>query len=147
MYGFVESIQRGFANTTTFHGRATRSEWWWWLLFVVLVSLVLSLGTAAVTGDFPPDEMGQGAVYVVPLIFQILVLLPTAALVVRRFHDLDRTGWWVLLWLAGAIGGHIPVPIVSGVAGLIGLAILIWFIFRGTEGDNQYGPDPLQAGG
>jgi uncharacterized membrane protein YhaH (DUF805 family) len=46
---------------------------------------------------------------------------------VRRLHDLDRTGWWLL--------------IVFTIIGVI--VLLIWDCIKGTNGPNRYGPDPL----
>lgn len=61
-------------------------------------------------------------------IFALATFLPSLAVDVRRLHDLDRSGWWLLV-------GFIP---------LIGIFILlIWLIGKGTAGDNNYGADPL----
>jgi uncharacterized membrane protein YhaH (DUF805 family) len=59
----------------------------------------------------------------------LALFLPGLAVSVRRLHDLDRTGWWLLIILTGI--------------GLI--LLLIWFCLRGTTGPNRYGPDPLAA--
>ncbi len=56
-----------------------------------------------------------------------MILLPNLAVTVRRLHDLDKSGWWVLICL---------IP-------LVGLVVLIyWFIQPGTSGPNRYGPEP-----
>jgi uncharacterized membrane protein YhaH (DUF805 family) len=65
-------------------------------------------------------------------IFSLAVLLPGIAVSVRRLHDLDRSGWWLLLAF---------VPVV----GII--VLLIWFCTKGTDGSNRFGPDPLGGGG
>ena len=57
----------------------------------------------------------------------LALLLPGIAVSVRRLHDLDRSGWWMLIILTGI--------------GLI--LLLVWFCLRGTPGPNRYGPDPL----
>ena len=67
-------------------------------------------------------------------IFSIIVslglLLPNLSVAIRRLHDTDRTGWWILI-------GLIP---------LIGLIVLlIFYVRRATAGDNQYGP-PMAEG-
>ena len=55
-----------------------------------------------------------------------LLLLAALAVAVRRMHDTDRSGWWMLL-------GFVP---------LIGLALIVLLALEGTQGANQYGPDP-----
>jgi uncharacterized membrane protein YhaH (DUF805 family) len=76
-------------------------------------------------------DIGIG-IWLTTAIFSLAVLLPGIAVSVRRLHDLDRTGWWVLLAL---------VPVV----GII--VLLIWFCSKGTDGSNQYGSDPLAGAG
>ena len=58
----------------------------------------------------------------------LALFLPALALAVRRLHDLDRSGWWLLVGF---------VPIVGTIV------LLVWFCTRGTEGPNRFGPDPL----
>jgi uncharacterized membrane protein YhaH (DUF805 family) len=65
---------------------------------------------------------------VVSTLFNLAVLLPGIAIGVRRLHDLDRSGWWLLIFLIPLIG-----PII----------LLIWFCTKGTEGPNRFGADRL----
>jgi len=69
------------------------------------------------------------------IIFILANVLPNIMLSIRRFHDLNQTGWLFLLFV---VVGQIPV-----IGILSGLANLIWFIMPGTNGPNKYGPDPL----
>ncbi len=109
----------------TFSGRARRKEYWWFALFTGLVSMVCTIGDFIIMGA---DEMfvyGGG-----PLlgIASLALILPSLAVTVRRLHDRDRSGWFILL-------GLLP---------LVGVIILfIWYVSRGTIGDNRFGPDPL----
>jgi uncharacterized membrane protein YhaH (DUF805 family) len=59
-------------------------------------------------------------------IYALAVIIPTLALTVRRLHDIDRTGWWVLINL---------VPLGS-------LVILVFSLMEGTPGSNRYAPNP-----
>ena len=62
------------------------------------------------------------------LIVTLAMLLPTLAVGVRRLHDTDRSGWWLLI-------AFIP---------LVGIIVLIiFFVHKGTTGPNRFGPDPL----
>ena len=60
------------------------------------------------------------------LLFNLATLLPTLAVTIRRLHDTDHSGWWILLGLIPVIGT---------------LILLWWYIQRGTEGENNYGPE------
>ncbi len=109
-----------------FSGRARRKEFWFFVLFNLLVSLVLGifdglLGTARVG-----DDVGLlGAVY------GLVVLVPGIAVMVRRLHDIGRTGWWVLI-------GFVP---------LVGTIVLIVFaVLDSQPGSNAYGPNPKGGG-
>jgi uncharacterized membrane protein YhaH (DUF805 family) len=117
--GFGEAISSGFRNYVNFSGRAPRSEYWFWSLFTSLVSLaagIFDLAIAAGTGFSPFSTIaGLG------------LILPGIAVSVRRLHDLDRTGWWLLL-------------IFTGIGGIL---LLIWDCMKGTDGPNRFGADPV----
>ena len=113
--GFTEAVRTGFAKYATFSGRAARSEYWYWTLFVFVVSIGLAIIDNLLFGS------GIG---VVQSLFDLAILLPGIAVAVRRLHDIDRTGWWLLLGLAPVVGGII---------------LLVWFCLRGTPGRNRYG--------
>jgi uncharacterized membrane protein YhaH (DUF805 family) len=115
---FVEAIKSGFRNYVTFKGRAPRSEYWYWTLFVVLVTLA----GAIVDNALLNSDSGLFG----PLI-SLALFLPGLAVSVRRLHDLDRSGWWLLLVLT-----------IVGV-----IVLLIWACLKGTTGPNRFGADPL----
>jgi uncharacterized membrane protein YhaH (DUF805 family) len=125
MKSAVQSVLRQYVG---FSGRAGRPEFWYWVLALILVSLVLAVIDGAILApmlgyeSFSPDA-GQ------PLssLLSIAVFLPALAVTVRRLHDTDHSGWWVLLGLIPVIGA---------------LVLLWWYIQPGTEGDNRFGPPP-----
>lgn len=120
---FITAVETCFRKYVTFSGRASRSEFWWFMLFVVLVSIVLSVIDVVI---FEPEESLS------PLsdLFSLATFLPTLSVTSRRLHDIDRSAWWMLLFL-------LPV---------IGWAVLIyWHVLKGSEGDNQFGADPLDG--
>lgn len=113
---FQTSVQTCFRKYAVFQGRAARSEYWWFALALFLVALAVTVLDEAL-----------GSADVLPALFAIATFLPTLAVQVRRLHDINRSGWWVLL-------GLIP---------LIGFIILvIWFIKPGDAGPNRFGSDP-----
>jgi uncharacterized membrane protein YhaH (DUF805 family) len=119
--GFTEAISSGFRNYVNFSGRAARSEFWFWVLFSILLSI------AAGIIDFAMFGIRDGVSPISSLV-SLALLLPGLAVSVRRLHDTDRSGWWVLLFLIPLIGA---------------IVLLIWYCSRGTPGGNRFGPDPL----
>lgn len=102
-----------------FEGRARRMEYWIFNLINLLVTLLLA-GIDAMTG------MGwMGPVY------GLAVILPSLAVTVRRLHDTNRSGWWILINLIPLIG-----PII----------LLVFMCLDGDEYANDYGPNPKYWG-
>ena len=116
---FQQAIASGFGNYVTFSGRAARSEFWYWMLFAFIVGASTGILDAAIF----PDSM----VSPFNAISTLILFLPGLAMWVRRLHDIDRTGWWLLIALT-----------------IIGVILLIvWACMKGTSGSNRFGPDPL----
>src|SRR3954465_12337949 len=121
---FGQAISAGFANYLNFSDRAVRSEYWYWALFTIICSIVANiLDTFIFHGGIVPGGMGIFAILV-----NLALLLPGIAVGVRRLHDLDRTGWWLLL---------ICIPLVGAIV------LIVWFCTRGTPGTNRFGAPPL----
>ena len=91
-----------------FNGRSRRSEYWYFFLVNVIISLILNL-------------IGRGTgLGILSLVYSLIVLVPGIAVAVRRMHDVNKSGWFIL------------IPIYN----------LILACTEGTKGDNQYGADP-----
>lgn len=129
---FQEAVKTCLSKYTTFSGRASRSEYWFFYLATLIVMLVASILDRALGLDFKmanpltglEQSVGYGWLYVLA---GLGFLLPSLAVSVRRLHDTNRSGWWFLLVLT----------IIGAVV------LLVWFVTRGTAGENRYGPDPL----
>ena len=111
----------------TFSGRARRKEYWFFVLFYVLISIVAAV-IDVMTGSFD-STMGMG---MLGLLVALALLIPSLAVAVRRLHDTDRSGWWVLLCLIPLIGG---------------IWLLVLLCLDSTPGENQYGPNPKEETG
>lgn len=117
---FGQAIGSGFKNYVGFEGRACRSEYWFWILFVFIFIIVTGILDSVLFPDNPAGLIGA--------LFSLGVFLPNLAIGVRRLHDIDKSGWWLLI-------GFIPI---------VGWIILIvWAIKRGDEASNRFGADPL----
>ncbi|MCA1661855.1 MAG: DUF805 domain-containing protein [Novosphingobium sp.] len=129
-----------------FSGRSRRKEYWMFTVFVFLVSLALMLIEMAVG----MAETFGAAGGPLSLIFSLATLIPSISVSVRRLHDIDRTGWWLLapivpLVLVGyaAVTQLTWLVGIAGVLALIGLVMLLVFaVTNGTPGPNRFGPDP-----
>ena len=115
--GFGQAISAGFSKYVNFRDRACRSEYWYWTLFTIIAGAVAGIIDLTVNTQF------------VSGLFALVTFIPSVAVGVRRLHDLDRTGWWILIGLIPLIGG---------------IVLLVWYATEGT-GPNRFGPDPLAA--
>lgn len=169
-----------FKRYFDFKGRSRRKEYWMYTLFVVIVSFVLAfldsmlgLGGSA-TGD--ADLSGTSAAAsgamsggLLANIFSLATFIPSLAVGVRRLHDTDRSGWWILLPLGpiligailmgasfmsamsgGGSAGFSGIALFGGIMVLGGLAcailLLVWYCTSGTPGPNRFGEDPKGQG-
>ena len=106
-----------------FSGRSRRKEYWMFVLGVFIAIIVLSI----IEGMLGLSGMVGGVYGPLTTIVGLAVIIPGIAVQVRRFHDQDRSGWFVLLSLIPFIGG---------------LAVLVFMFLEGTRGPNRFGPDP-----
>ncbi len=113
MNSYIETLKK----YAVFTGRARRKEYWTFVLVSFVIAAVLGLIEGA-SGMFQNSSQS-----VLASLFQLGVLLPTIGVSIRRMHDADHSGWWVL------------VPIVN----------LVFALTEGTKGTNCFGPDPKAA--
>lgn len=115
---FVQAISSCFRNYATFSGRAVRSEFWYWYLFVAIILAVFG----GIDQRLYPG-LSMGPFTLVNMAVVLALILPSLAVSVRRLHDIDRTGWWILISVT-----------------VIGTIVLIyWACLRGAPGPNRFG--------
>jgi len=118
-----------FMRYADFSGRSRRKEYWMFVLFNVLVVMVLLIVSGILgllTGE---EDIGVGAVVALLVVYSLATIVPSLAVKVRRLHDQNKSGWFVLLTL---------VPFG-------GIVLLIFMVIEGTPGPNRFGPDPKAA--
>ncbi len=123
---FFDAVKVCFVKYTNFSDRASRSEFWLFTLFTAIVSSMLAFLDPLIAGEsfvdydatFPPLSN----------IFFVAILIPAISVSVRRLHDVNRSGWWLLIELT-IIGILFP--------------ILYWCCKKGDEGENRFGPKPI----
>ena len=162
-----------------FSGRSRRMEFWMWQLAKFLVSLGIWIlffavaGGAMMTAGNDPERLvaAGGAVLVLALVCMILglgIIIPDIAVTVRRLHDTNRSGWWILaplvpylvFWVTfgtAVSSGARPEELITGALGIVGLicllaasvlalVLLVFYFLDGTPGPNRFGPDPKGRG-
>jgi nitronate monooxygenase len=116
---FQTAVRTCFQKYATISGRARRSEYWWFALFLLIGNVVLNGVDAILFG---------GDTQLLSAIFSLATIVPSVCAGGRRLHDTGRSAWWLLIGL---------IPLVGF------LVLLWWFVQKGTDGSNEYGPDPL----
>ncbi len=119
-----------FENFANFNGRARRKEYWSFqlvnllLLIVPYILLISSIANAEATGGL--GTLGMFACIIL-IVFALVTFIPSLAVLVRRLHDTNRSGWNFLMGLIPLVGGFI---------------LLYYYFSEGTAGTNNYGNDP-----
>jgi uncharacterized membrane protein YhaH (DUF805 family) len=84
---FIDAVTICFRKYADFNGCASRPEFWWWFVFTLVVTVALRTINYNVAG-----------------VFSLVTFLPSLAVAARRLHDVDRSGWWQLLYFVPVIG-------------------------------------------
>jgi uncharacterized membrane protein YhaH (DUF805 family) len=112
------SIKACFSKYATFSGRASRSEFWLFQLFTFLGSIATLIIDITILGFSINDDASP-----TNLIFLLIVMIPSVAVGCRRLHDLNKSGWWQILYLT-----------------IIGIILLIiWWATQGENKKNKFG--------
>lgn len=125
---FIDATKNYFVKWSDFKTRSSRSEFWWGNLGAAIAGFLVGgligffYGMLSVIFGWPLAILD---VVLIPI--QIYLLIASLALIARRLHDVDRSGWWFLIifTLVGAI------------------FLLYWYCKKSYEDDNKYGPNPL----
>lgn len=104
---------------TEFSGRSRRTEYWMFTLFNIIISIVLSVVDGIV-----------GTLGILSMLYFLAILIPSLAVSIRRLHDTDRSGWWLLVGLVPFIGAII---------------LLVFMVQDSKPSENQYGANPKGA--
>jgi uncharacterized membrane protein YhaH (DUF805 family) len=117
---FWEAVRSGFHHYVRFHGRASRPAFWWWHLFAIVVAIVV----ASLDGTIFEESLP------LTLLVWAGLILPSLSVAIRRLHDTDRGGWWILISF---------IPIIGFIV------LLVFYLKKGDPGENSYGP-PMAVG-
>jgi len=152
----IQWAVRPLRKYADFSGRAPRAEYWWF---------TLASGVAAILLGFVDDAVSEPVMGIygpISLLLTVALFVPSLAVLVRRLHDIDRTGWWALLDVGSyvlVVGGLLtpdpqrlynPFQAMSPIVMLAvvlmwtisAVVLLVFMITSGTDGPNEYGSDP-----
>lgn len=115
---YIEALRK----YAVFSGRSRRKEYWFFVLFNILISIGLAI-VDGVTGTFNA-EAGVG---LLGALYSLAILIPSIAVTVRRLHDIDRSGWWILIAL---------VPIIGAII------LFVFMVLDSNSGSNRFGENP-----
>ena len=115
MISFTGAVKLGFQRYFDFSGRSTRAEYWWWVLFTFLAAIVLTIVDNILGTN---SEDGGGGL--ITGLWGLATFIPGLAVTIRRLHDINKSGWWILL----ALISWLIIPAI---------VLLIWFIRPSKE--------------
>lgn len=122
---FGQAVKSALNKYATFSGRARRSEYWWFVVFnwIVLAAAIFldnMFGIAFIPYSYGPLYLLAG----------LVLVIPGLAIMVRRLHDIDKSGWYILLSL---------IPIVGAIV------LIVWFCTDSNRTLNRFGESPKYA--
>jgi uncharacterized membrane protein YhaH (DUF805 family) len=115
----IEYYKAVLSKYAIFEGRARRKEYWYFTLAQFIISIVPSIIVTQIK-----------FLTILGIIYTLAMFVPVLAVTVRRLHDINRSGLYILFAL---------IPIAGSII------LIIWLAKEGDAGDNQYGPDPKAA--
>ena len=110
-----------------FSGRSRRKEYWMFTLLMLIAGIV----SGTIEGILGINTMVGGIYGPLTTLLILGTIVPSISVGIRRLHDTDRSGWWLLIAVIPLIGG---------------LILLFFFVSEGTRGANRFGPDPKDPG-
>ncbi len=109
---FLDAAKSGLVRYFVFKGRASRSEYWWFVLFYFIISIA-AMGVDVLLGE-----------QILTLLVSLVFVIPGISIATRRLHDINKSGWFQLLYL---------IPI-------IGAIVMVYFLAKkGDAGENRFG--------
>ena len=123
MEWYLKVMRDNYAN---FSGRARRKEYWMYVLVqsIIMIGLMILDSVLGLDFELQGISLGYGYLY---LIGVVVHFIPSLAVLVRRLHDVGKSGWFYFIFL---------IPII----GIIWLLVL--YCTEGQKQDNKWGPDP-----
>lgn len=114
-----DAVKLFFKNYTNFSGRSTRSEYWYMIVFNMIVNMAISFIAAFISFGSGDSAVGT----ILSSIYSLIVFIPGLAIIVRRLHDIGKSGWWYLLIFT-----------------CVGAFVLLYWFAQPSGSANKWGP-------
>ena len=124
---FATAVKAFWSNYTNFKGRARRSEYWFIQLFLIATNIAVAVIDLALMNGDVERFIANGGGGIVGLIWILVTIVPAIAVLIRRLHDTNRSGWWALIGL---------IPLVGAIV------LLVFTVEDSNKGVNKYGDSP-----
>ncbi len=127
---FATAVKSFWSNYTNFKGRARRSEYWFIQLFLIATNIAVAVVDLALMNGDVERFIANGGGGIVGLIWILTTIVPALAVLIRRLHDTNRSGWWALIGL---------VPVAGAIV------LLVFTVEDSNKGVNKYGASPKES--
>jgi uncharacterized membrane protein YhaH (DUF805 family) len=115
----IDRFQDVLRKYTVFKGRASRAEFWSFIVVSFFISMILTIFERFVV-EFNSNILES--------LYSFAILIPSLAVYIRRLHDTNKSGWYLLLFFVPVIGW---------------ILLFVFLVEKGTEGENKYGENPV----
>lgn len=127
---FATAVKSFWSNYTNFKARARRSEYWFIQLFLIATNIAVAVVDLALMNGDVERFIANGGGGIVGLIWILATIVPALAVLIRRLHDTNRSGWWALIGL---------VPVAGAIV------LLVFTVEDSNKGVNKYGASPKES--
>ena len=127
---FATAVKSFWSNYTNFKGRARRSEYWFIQLFLVATNIAVAVIDLALMNGDVERFIANGGGGIVGLVWIFATIVPALAVLIRRLHDTNRSGWWALIGL---------VPLAGAIV------LLVFTVEDSNKGVNKYGASQKES--
>ena len=127
---FATAIKSFWSNYKNFKGRARRSEYWFIQLFLVATNIAVAVIDLALMNGDVERFIANGGGGIVGLVWIFATIVPALAVLIRRLHDTNRSGWWALIGL---------VPLAGAIV------LLVFTVEDSNKGVNKYGASQKES--
>lgn len=132
-----------------FSGRARRKEYWMFVLFNMIVSFVLGIVDFLIGATIP---LGVTPIGIISSVYTLAVFLPGLAVLVRRLHDIGKSGWnilwyFLLAFMASVLSTILPIIAILLIicSFVVSIIFIVWMCKDSQPGDNKWGANPKMA--
>lgn len=122
----IEAYKKFWSNYANFNGRTSRADFWWTVLANFLVEMIIGFVCGFIIGltGASNGEVSSSIPTLISSLYSLAIFVPSLALAVRRVHDINKSGWYLLMGL---------IPLAGGII------LLVYYLSNSVNTNNKYG--------